>query len=578
MRILLVGNPNSGKSSLFHALTGMHAQIANHAGVTIEKQETDYTLPDGRVIELVDLPGLYSLTPYSEEEQLTLDLLSSGALLFVLDASQLRRNLYLLLELIDAGYKPLVALTQIDLAHELGMSIDAQSLAQRLALTVIPVSAKTGEGLQELELNFPLSTGWKGVGGEVSAEGDPAAIYTRIDALIDGVTETKPVRRFDWDSIFLHPILGSVSMLFIFGALFAILFGVGKPIADYLEATFDVFGGQLLLMFEGYPLIGSLAVDGIIAGVGTLVAFVPLIGLLFLLLGILEQSGYLARATFLLDRMMSKAGLSGRAFVPLMSGYACAIPAIMSTRVIRSKHGRLIAMLVIPFLSCSARLPLYALLTAAFFSPWVGASVMLGLYVLGLLMALCFGYLLKRFWFHAVADELILELPSYRVPRVWLLAQSVGRQVASFLKQAGTLILCMSILMWALFHFPRGAEIENSYAGLLGKLLEPVIAPLGFDWKIGIGLLASFSAREVMVSTLGIIHGADKDWVLSYSPLQALSLLVFFALAMQCTSTLVVMRRETGTWRWPLLQLGSMTFVAWLASFLVFQAGSALGY
>ncbi|MES2504424.1 MAG: ferrous iron transport protein B [Myxococcota bacterium] len=581
-RVLLIGNPNAGKSSLFEALTGQCSKVANHAGVTVEEQEADCYLPSGHHIQLVDLPGLYSLKAFSDEERIALRVLQdvdsqADLILFVMDATQLRRNLFLLTELIDANQGPiLVALTQMDEARRLGIDIQIELLSRRLGVPMIPVSSRTGEGISALQsaIVSPIEP----LLASVASPESPKIRYAEIDALLAGIESKKVGPKWEADDLLLHPFWGLLVLAGIFGALFLTLFALGKPMADFLQSTFDVFGSELLSSLTGYPLLASLLVDGVIAGVGTLVAFVPLIALLFFLLGILEESGYLARATFLLDRPMSRAGLSGRAFVPMLSGFACAIPAIMSTRVIRSKKSRFIAMFVIPFLSCSARLPLYALLIAAFFPAWQGALVMLGLYALGVVAALLSGYFLKRFWFKIQSDELILELPGYRMPRFKHLARHVKTQVGSFLKQAGTLILSMSVLMWALFHFPLGAPIELSYAGKLGHWLEPLITPLGFDWKIGIGLLASFSAREVMVSTLGVIYGLDANWALAYSPLVAVSLLVFFALAMQCTSTLAIMRRETQTWSWPLAQFVFMTSLAWLSSFVIFQTGSALGY
>ncbi|MEI6805399.1 MAG: ferrous iron transport protein B [Myxococcaceae bacterium] len=576
MKILLIGNPNAGKSSLFEALTGTCVKVANHAGVTVEQQSACCCLSSGESIEFVDLPGLYSLSAYSDEEKVTLDLLDSGSLLFVLDATHLKRNLFLLTELLDAGYHPRVALNQIDLAKKLGLEINLKLLGERLGLDVFPVSARTGEGLKELKLALLTSALTSLHPAERGIK--PSQRYEKIDAILEGVITQKPVTKFNPDDILLHPVAGLVALAAIFGVLFLTLFAIGKPLADLLETGFEHIGQKILPALSDYPLFGSLLVEGIIAGVGTLLAFVPLIALLFFLLGLLEESGYLARATFLLDRLLSKAGLSGRAFVPLLSGFACAIPAILSTRVIRSKQSRLIAMLVIPFLSCSARLPLYALLIAAFFPAWQGALVMISLYTLGVLAAFLGGYCLKRFYLKTQTDELILEMPRYRSPRIGPIFKIVKERTGAFLRQAGTLILSMSILMWALFHFPQGAPIQETLAGRLGHFIEPAIAPLGFDWKIGLGLLAAFSAREVMVSTLGVIYGMDSNWALAYSPLVAVSLLVFFALAMQCISTLVIMRQETQTWRWPLFQFVAMTSIAWISSFMVYQVGSVLGY
>ncbi|MBL4818210.1 MAG: ferrous iron transport protein B [Deltaproteobacteria bacterium] len=595
MRILLVGNPNTGKSSLFRALTGKHTLVANHAGVTFKKQASRCKLENQSNVELVDLPGLHSLDPYSAEERITLAEINTGKILFVLDATQLKRNLYLLTELIDAGYRPLIALTQIDLAEKQGIHIDHTLLAKRLCpespLTIIPISTKTGEGIDKLKSEFEScvsgchpaldagsSTGSRIKCGMTASSVTPKQRYDQINEMLRTVIFEEPVQQLNIDKFLLHPVWGLLSFFAIFGVLFLSLFAIGKPMAGFLESIFQSLGFRLQSLLAEYPLMASLLVDGVLAGIGTLVAFMPLIALLFFFLGILEESGYLARANFLLDRVMSKAGLSGRAFVPMLSGFACAIPAILSTRIIRSKPHRLIAMMALPFLSCSARLPLYALLTAAFFSTWVGALVMLGLYLLGLVAAFIFGLILKQLYFKDAKDELILEFPSYRFPQARPLFQHVWRQLSSFLTQAGTLILSMSVIMWALFNFPRGADIEHSYAGILGHLIEPLITPLGFDWKLGVGLLASFSAREVMVSTLGVIYGLDADWALIYSPLVALSLLVFFALAMQCSSTFIVMRRETNSWRWPIMQFVVMTGTAWMSSFVVFQTGRALGF
>ncbi|MBH1988889.1 MAG: ferrous iron transport protein B [Myxococcaceae bacterium] len=406
----------------------------------------------------------------------------------------------------------------------------------------------------------------------------PEQRYIQIERALKDVVVREHRSSYDIDRILLHPVWGMLCLSLIVIGLFSSLFAMGKPMADFLEDGIASLGRMVMPWFSEFPFLGSLLLEGVFGGVGTLLAFVPLIGLLFFMLGLLEESGYLARITFLLDRILLKSGLSGRAFVPLMSGYACAIPAILSTRVIRNPESRLMAILLIPFLSCSARLPLYTLVIANFFSPVVGSLVLVGLYLLGAVAAFFSGCLLKRYLFKNRFEELILELPRYRVPRLRPILRVVYQRLIDFVGQAGTLILGMSIGMWALFHFPLGTDMEHSWAATLGHWIEPWIKPIGFDWKLGLALLAAFSAREVMVSTLGVIYGVHSDWTQNYTPLQATSLLIFFALAFQCFSTLAIVRQETGSWKWPLFQFVGMTGIAWTLSFLVFQGGMLLGF
>lgn len=627
-RILLVGNPNAGKTLLFNRLTGLKAKVANYPGVTVECRKGVLQLPRGPV-EVVDLPGTYSLHALSEDEEITLrgvrGELGAGPshtlLIVVVDATQLERNLYLLTQLLELKRPLIVALSMMDMARKKRILVDADLLSQRLKVPVVPVSALNQEGIDELKLSIErhfLSAAPADATSETKihlskpSPEEVARTYKQIRLWLDGAYH-RPRRLqppFKADDIVLHPVLGPILLLLVFGLMFESLFAWSKPVIETLEDTVGLLGNGLREVLPAHSLLSSLLVDGIIAGVGSVIAFVPLIAILFFFIGILEDSGYLARATFLLDRLMSKVGLSGRAFVPLLSGFACAVPAIMATRVIESRKDRLVTILVTPLMSCSARLPVYGLLIATAFSTFppllgfieVGALVMLAMYGIGIAAAFMMAAFFKRFVFKGPIPGLILELPPYRMPRWSSLTQSVLLRVRVFLREAGTVILALTIVLWALFTFPRAeepdAQLRGSYAGQLGHLLEPALEPLGFDWKIGVGLVASFAAREVMVSTLGVAYGlgqAGEEESASlrsaiqkdinpktgkpvYTPLVALSLMVFFSLAMQCMSTLAATRKETKSWKWPALQFSYMTLLAWLSSFAVFQIGSRLGF
>lgn len=618
--ILLLGNPNSGKSVLFHQLTGLYAKVANYPGVTVEVTEGNWHIAEGLDVKLVDLPGMYSVLPYSEDEQLAFAVLKEAcsqrqcAVLLVLDATRLERSLYLLVQLQRMGFKPVVALNMMDEAQKKGFLIDIPLLEERLGLRVVPVSAIHKQGLQALSLALkdhlqnqtPALIEWQ-------CQDAPEHTYKQVEQWLQGaydcpVESNQNTNRLD--DILLHPFFGFASFFGVLLLAFQALFRVSEPMVLWIES----FVGWLQRMVNNgisHSLLRSLLADGIVMGVGNILAFVPLIAVLFFLLGILEDSGYLARASLLLDRSLSRIGLCGRSFVPLLSGFACAVPAIVATRTIPSTQSRLLTILITPLMACSARLPVYGLLISAFFVSYkpflgvfqIGAVLLLLMYTLGVVIAIAMALLFRRLLFRHSVPALILELPPYRVPKLASVCQNVWLRVRLFLKEAGTTLLAMSIVLWALLSFPRTSEdpqiqLQNSYAGHLGKWMEPALAPLGFDWKIGVGLVASFAAREVFVSTMGVIYGLgtqqeetsptlrealllDRNWQTGqpvYTPLVALSLMVFFTLAMQCTSTLAVTKRETKSWRWPLFQLGYMTLLAYLGSLLVFQVGTALGF
>jgi ferrous iron transport protein B len=475
------------------------------------------------------------------------------------------------------------------------------------------------------------------------------ARYARVAGWLDGVVTRAPSGRprsaqltSRIDAVVLHPVLGPVVLLAVFGSLFQALFTWSAPLMDLIEAGVGRVSETVApLLPASMPLLRSLVVDGVLAGVGNVVVFVPQIAVLFLFLGLLEDSGYLARAAFLLDRVMARTGLHGRAFVPLLSGFACAVPAIMATRTIENRRDRLVTILVTPLVSCSARLPVYGLMIATVFATQppilgvlhVGAAVMIGMYLLSIVAALAMAAVFKRTLLKSPPPPFVLELPLYRTPRLGQLGRHVASKVRAFLVDAGTVILALTVVLWALFNFPRpaGAEhrrdaevaavvasfddesaraeavsaiegrygeeqLEYSVAGRLGHAIEPVLRPLGFDWKVGVGLIASFAAREVMVSTLGLVYGlgnGNDDESVSlreamrrdrtpsgapvHTPLSGLALMVFFVLAMQCMSTLAAVRRETQGWRWPAFQFAYMTALAYVGALLVHQGGRLLG-
>ncbi len=641
-RVLLVGNPNAGKTMLFNRLTGLKAHVANYPGITVDLREGNLNLPSKNQVCVVDLPGTYSLYSRSEDETVTVKGVLgqlgpssiSDLIVAVVDATQLKRNLYLVSQLLDLKKPLLLALTMMDEVQRQGIEIKTLLLSQRLSVPVVSLSSVTGVGIDALLVEIDQWVKLQTAQVEPSrsthsqtlhkpSATDITKRYQQIEVWLQGVLKntikTPKKKRFCADDILLHLFWGPIFLILVFAVMFESLFLGATPFMNGIENGISYFSNIVRSFFPDDSLIGSLITDGIISGVGSVIVFIPLIAILFLFIGVLEDSGYLARATFLLDRFMSKVGLSGRAFVPLLSGFACAVPAIMATRVIESKKDRFVTILVTPLMSCSARLPIYGLLIAAVFASapplWgfieIGALVMLSMYGIGIIAAFGVAALLKRFVLKGPTPSLILELPPYRMPRWSSLAQNIWTRIWLFLREAGTVILAMTIILWGLFTFPRNetqqttknqseiqAQIKNSYAGQLGQLIEPVVAPLGFDWKISVGILSSFAAREVFVSTLGVMYGLGhsqdetkmtlKEAIQNdinpqtgkpvYTPLVALSLMIFYSLAMQCMSTLAATKKETKSWRWPAFQFSYMTVLAWLCSFALFQAGSALGF
>ena len=608
--IALVGPPNSGKSTLFNRLTGLRQKVANYPGVTVE-QRMGLMAGIGRSdLTLIDLPGIYSLDPFSEDARVSVDVLEGrmpgtpkpDAILLVLDSLHLTRQLMLAAPVLALGLPTMVLLNMSDVMETRGGEVDPLRLAQELGAPVARISAARGTGLDAIQLflnrhrgdeqNNPAATVLPVVGNPVSAHKWAAQVSARTGyraPLSEAAT-----RRLD--SFLLHRIWGPLFFLVVVFSVFEVVFTIGQPLSDGLG---DVLAraGTWVTSYLPDGWLRSLVLDGAWKGVSSVLVFLPQILLLFLFIGILEDSGYLSRAALIADRVMRSIGLNGKAFIPLLSAYACAVPAIMATRTIENKRDRLATILVTPFMTCSARLPVYMLFIAAFIPPiaflhgLVGLQtlVMLGLYLLGFVAALFTARLLKSSILKSSQTPFILELPQYRMPTLRSLGIRLWDRAWVFLRQAGSIILSVTLALWVLANFPRqhGAapQLTDSIIGRLGHWMEPAIAPLGFNWKIGIGLISSVLAREVMVGTMGTLYGADPE-TQSLSLQTALhhdmslggaiALMVFFAFAMQCTSTMAVVRRETNSWRWPAIQFTYMLILAYGAAFVANWALHAL--
>lgn len=700
--VLLAGNPNSGKTTLFNRLAGTSARTGNFPGVTVERRTASVQW-QGRAIELVDLPGTYSLSARSPEEQIAVDAVESkpDAVILVADATALARSLYLAAQIIEIGVPIVVGLNMMDEAKREGIEIDVSQLSTRLGVPVVELVASKGVGLDalraahaDLEAREPLRLDYgdaepfidamaerfdgsraRAIWALLSIEDDSeldvsdevreAVASARKDAEASGVDldETIIRTRYAWidaicadvmrepktpepsltdrmDDVLVHPLWGTVVFALVMLLIFEALFTGSEPFIGWIED--GVGGAQSLVwgaMSDG-PL-RELLVHGVIAGVGNVVVFVPQIALLFLLITFLEDSGYLARVAFVIDRVMKGVGLHGKAFVPLLSGFACAIPAVMATRTIADRKDRIVTMLALPLMSCSARLPVYVLLTATIFAhdARVGGVISMGALVLFIMYALSVGAtlgaaaVLRRTVLKGARPTLVLELPPYRWPTVRNLLSTTWGRVRAFLVDAGTIILALTIVLWALLSYPKSDTVqadfaaqraaaeqtfegealeeamagidareasrllEQSFGGRMGKAIEPALEPLGMDWRLGIGVIGAFAAREVFVSTLGIVFGVGDevdeedqslreelrsatwpDGATLLTPLSGFALMVFFVLACQCMSTIAVVRRESGSWKWPAIMFTYMTVLAYVAAFAVYQIGSILGW
>ncbi len=653
--VALVGNPNAGKTTLFNALTGLRAKTANFPGTTIERRIGHATV-GGRHVRVLDLPGLYSLSGRTPEERVARDSLLGrlpgqrrpDLVVLLVDATNLERNLYLASQVLELGIPALVALNMVDLAERSAIDIDSDHLAAELGCPVVPVAARSGRGVPELKRRLELATRqrWRPAPLEAVPAPEECAgcpFKARFDwAESVGMRCTaagprSPGARTDRIDRFLtHPQVGVAAFLAVIFVVFALIFWVAEVPMDWIDRGFAGAGAALdLRLPDGH--LKSLIVEGIIGGVGGVLVFLPQICILFFFLALLEDTGYLARAAFVMDRLMRRVGLPGKAFVPMLSAHACAVPAIMSTRVIEDRRDRLVTILVLPLFSCSARIPVYAILTALLFphSPLEAALVFTAAYTLGIAAALGMAAAFKRTILPGEAKPLVLELPSYKLPSLKTALFATWDRARIFVRRAGSIILAVSIVLWALASFPaseppaearamrgraatlaasgdgaaaadlvRAAEalssqhaLAASFAGRIGRFIEPALEPLGFDWQIGVGILSSFAAREVIVSTLAVVYGVGEsaaeespgslfdtlraatraDGGPVFTTATSASLLIFYVLAMQCLSTQAITRRETGGWRWPLVQLGYMSALAYVAALVTFQVLRATG-
>lgn len=670
LTIALAGNPNAGKTTLFNALTGMRQKVANFAGVTVERKEGTWRTNSQETIRLIDLPGLYSLDANSMDEQIARDVLTGKAdgvpqpdcLIAVVDATNLDRNLYLVTQLLEYRIPLVVALTMMDSATRAETVIDVEKLSGFLKVPVIPIIASQKKGLTELtqavskiagKTFAPFEFPFFKTGGAFGAENGNghASILARYSWISDVVQESvveaetnAPNSSEKIDRLLTHKIFGPVILLAILLFVFQTIFSWAQLPMDLLDSIFGWLQDTVRNSLAP-GLLNDLLANGIVAGVGGVMVFLPQIVLLFFFISILEDTGYMARAAFLLDRIMSKVGLHGKAFVPLMSSFACAIPGVMATRTIENPKDRLATIMIAPFMSCSARLPVYTLMVGAFFTNQyvfgflsLGAVLILSMYILGIVTAIIVAFILKRTILKSPAPPLVMELPPYRMPNFKVVFLNVFQRAGMFVKRAGTVILAISIILWALANFPRPPKAENaapqvasvpaegvpaenanqtneeaqkkqaetaaaadqlsySLAGRMGKTIEPFITPLGYDWKIGIGLISSFAARETFVSTLSILYNVGKDEDSTsesllqairdakredgspvWSPLLALTTMLFYLLAFQCMSTFATVRRETNSWGWAFFQVGYMTALAYVVTFLVYQGGRLTGF
>lgn len=609
LRIALVGNPNSGKTALFNQLTGSRQKVANYTGVTVERKEGRLRAPSGREFAVLDLPGAYSLQPASLDEAITRDLCrgfypgeaAPDVLLCVIDATNLRLHLRFALELRELGKPMIVALNMVDAAERRGIKIDVQALEQALGVPVVETVAVRRNGAARLVERLDAMVPHLQAPVAVPAATDYHAQVRDILAASVGMP-TRTAKIDDaLDRWLLHPVFGLLTLAVVMFLIFQAVYAWATPVMDLIEAGTAALGGWIGGALPEGPL-NSLLTDGIIAGVGGVIVFLPQILILFAFILALEESGYLPRAAFLLDRMMAAAGLSGRSFIPLLSSFACAVPGIMSTRSIQDPRDRLATILVAPLMTCSARLPVYALLIGAFIPQkqiWgvfnQQGLVLFGLYAAGILSALLMSWTMKKWRRDKSEHPLMLELPSYRIPHPRDLAVGLYERGMIFLKRVGGIILALTILLWFLLSFPGAPEnatmpaIDYSFAGQIGHAMAVFFAPLGFNWQICIALIPGLAAREVAVASLATVYAlsaADDDAASQaltplisdgWSLATALSLLVWYIYAPMCISTLATIKRETNSWK----QMGFATFylfaAAYIASLITYQVTVALG-
>jgi ferrous iron transport protein B len=612
--IALVGNPNCGKTALFNILTGSRQKVANYAGVTVERKEGSLLTPSGARIRILDLPGAYSLDPLTPDEQVTADVLlgrragesTPDFVVCVTDATNLRQNLRLVLSLKRLGLPMVVALNMTDIARRKGIVIDADRLATELGVPVVETVGVKTTGVKALikvldSIAIPERAGAPAAWQPLS-RGDLEHDQTEVRRILSaiGADRLYGVTLSDrLDALVLHPVLGPVILAVILFLVFQAVFAWAQVPMDEIKLGIAVFGNWLGLVLPN-SLIKDLLINGVLAGVGSVLVFLPQIIILFFFILVLEDSGYLPRAAFLLDRVMGSVGLSGRAFIPLLSSFACAIPGIMATRTIQNPRDRLATIMIAPLMTCSARLPVYALIISAFIprrSIWGGLElqgvVLFALYVIGVISAMAVAFVLKRTGKRGGFQALMLELPAYHWPNLRNLGIGLWQRVEIFMSRVGTIILALMVILWALSSFPApppgatGPAIQYSIAGHLGAWLAVLFKPIGFNWQISIALVPGLAAREVAVGALGTVYalsatGNDVSSALtplitqSWSLPTALSLLAWYVFAPQCLSTLATVKRETNSWRYPIIMAAYLFAMAYVGSWITFRIATAL--
>ncbi|MCW6531451.1 ferrous iron transporter B [Sphingomonas sp. MMSM20] len=612
--IALVGNPNAGKSALFNALTGARQKVGNYPGVTVERHSGRFALDDGRPIELVDLPGAYSLDPASPDERVTRDVLTGtqagerlpDALVVVVDAANLDNHLRFTLQLIALGLPVVVALNMIDLAERDGLTLDPAVLARELGVPVVPTVAVRKRGLDALRHELTLAVDGSEAralrASDGSVDDDIATLQRRARAISAAATlHETPVRRWTHmlDAVALHPVFGPILLVTLLFVMFQAVFSWSEAPISLIEDAFKAIeAGVTGLMPD--TILRSLITDGVIAGVGAVIVFLPQILILFLFILVLEASGYMVRAAFLMDRLMAGVGLSGRAFIPLLSSFACAVPGIMATRTIDDEKDRLTTILIAPLMTCSARLPVYTIIIGAFIPntrvlPFVGLQglVLLGLYLMGIAGAFCAALFLRRTVTKGASSGFMMEMPKYQWPRLNDVLIGLWSRAQIFLKRAGTIIALTTVILWALLSFPRApagqSQVDHSIAGRIANGVAVVVKPIGFNRDIALALIPAMAAREVAVSAIGTVYAVDDAesdkgqrsivdnlrhrWSLP----TALAFLMWFVFAPQCISTIAVTRRETNGWKWPLFMIGYLFTAAYVMAGITYWLAVAAG-
>ena len=613
-RMALVGNPNSGKTALFNALTGSRQKVANYAGVTVERKEGVVTAPSGRVIQVLDLPGTYSLRARSPDEAVTRDAVLGrltgetppDVIVCVADATNLRLVLRLALELKQVGRPFVLALNMYDIAQRQGLRIDLEGLSQAVGAPIVTTVATRKRGIDDLVARAetlaltvaPTDSTWR----------EPTAAEIRAahaEAQRIMKAHVRPAERPDtWtgriDDVLLHPVGGLLILSAILFVMFQAVFAWASPAMDAIEAGFGWLGGMVAMVTPD-GLLRSLLVDGLIAGVGSVLVFLPQILIVFFFILLLEDSGYMARAAFLMDRMMGAAGLHGRAFIPLLSSHACAIPGVMAARVIDQKHDRLTTILIAPLMTCSARIPVYTLIIGAFIpdrTVWgfvnLQGLVMFGLYASGIVSGLTVAFVIRKVFWRTASEPFMMELPTYRLPDPANVLRNLMQRAGIFINRAGRIILPLMVLVWVLSTFPyppdgaTGPAIDYSFAGMIGHAIEPFLAPIGFNWQMSVALVPGMAAREVAVAALGTVYavgdvegagGATLSAILAsqWSLASGLAVLAWYVFAPQCLPTLGVVKRETNSWLWPTVMFTYMFSLAYLASFITYRVSLAMG-